>query len=45
MVTDGTFLTGKYKGTLMIVIGITTKNHLLLLAFVMVEGENNKSWS
>jgi transposase-like protein len=45
MVTDGTFLTGKYKGTLMIVIGITTKNHLLLLAFAMVEGENNKSWS
>jgi hypothetical protein len=42
---DETFLTGKYKGTLMIAVGITMKSHLLLLAFVLVEGENNESWS
>jgi hypothetical protein len=42
---DGTFLTGKYKGTLMVVIGITVENHLPLHAFVLVEVENNESWS
>jgi hypothetical protein len=41
---DGTFLTGKYKGTLMIAIGITVENQLLSLAFALVEGENNESW-
>jgi hypothetical protein len=29
----------------MVVVGITTKNHLLPLAFALVEGENNDSWS
>jgi hypothetical protein len=42
---DGTFLTGKYKGTLIVVVGITVKNHLLPLAFTLVEGENNDIWS
>jgi hypothetical protein len=41
---DGTFLTGKYKGTLMIAIGLTVGNQLLPLGFAMVEGENNESW-
>jgi hypothetical protein len=40
---DGTFLTGKYKDTLMIVVGITVESHLLPLAFALVEGENNES--
>jgi hypothetical protein len=40
---DGTFLTGKYKGTLMIAIGMTAENQLLPLAFALVEGENNES--
>jgi hypothetical protein len=42
---DATFLIGKYKGTLMVAVGMTTKNQLLPLAFALVEGENNKSWS
>jgi transposase-like protein len=42
---DGTFLTGKYKDTLMIVVGITVESHLLPLAFALVEGENNERWS
>jgi hypothetical protein len=42
---DATFLTGKYKGTLMIVVGMTVENQLLPLSFVLVEGENNKRWS
>jgi hypothetical protein len=41
---DGTFLTRKYKGTLMVVVGMTAKNQLLPLAFALVEGENNESW-
>jgi hypothetical protein len=42
---DTTFLTGKYKGTLMVAVGMTTENQLLPLAFALVEGENNESWS
>jgi hypothetical protein len=40
---DGTFLTKKYKGTLMVAIGITAENHLLPHAFALVKGENNES--
>jgi hypothetical protein len=35
---DATFLTGKYKCTLMVSIGMTTKNHLLPLAFALCAG-------
>jgi hypothetical protein len=41
---DDTFLTGKYKGTLMVAVGMTAENQLLPLAFALVEGENNESW-
>jgi hypothetical protein len=41
---DGTFMTGKYIGTLMVVVGMTAENQLLPLAFALVEGENNESW-
>jgi hypothetical protein len=42
---DAIFLTGKYKGTLMVVVGMTVKNQLLPVASVLFEGENNESWS
>jgi hypothetical protein len=42
---DGTFLTGKYKCMLIVDVGMTAKNQLMPLAFALVEGENNKSWS
>jgi hypothetical protein len=42
---DATFLTGKYKDTLMVAVGMTTGNQFLPLAFALVEGENNESWS
>jgi hypothetical protein len=42
---DATFLTGKYKGTLMVAVGMTAKNQLMPLVFVLVEGENNEGWS
>jgi hypothetical protein len=38
-----TFLTEKYKGPLMVAVGMTAKNQLLALAFALVEGENNES--
>jgi hypothetical protein len=34
-----------YKGTLIVVVGMIMKNQLLPLAFALVEGENNESWS
>jgi hypothetical protein len=40
---DAAFLTGKYKGTLMVTVGMTVENQLLPLAFALVEGENNES--
>jgi hypothetical protein len=38
-------LTGKYKGTLIIIVGMNVENQLLPLAFALVEGENNENWS
>jgi hypothetical protein len=29
----------------MVVVGMTMENQLLSLAFALVEGENNESWS
>jgi hypothetical protein len=40
---DATFLTRKYKGILMVVVGMTVKIQLMSLAFALVEVENNKS--
>jgi hypothetical protein len=42
---DVTFLTEKYKVTLMVSVDITVKNQFLSHAFALVKGENNKSWS
>jgi hypothetical protein len=41
---DGTFLTGKYEGTMLIAIEIDADHQLVLLAFAIVEKENNSSW-
>jgi hypothetical protein len=41
---DGTFLIGKYWGTLLIAISCDTNNKLVPLAFALVERENNDSW-
>ena len=42
---DATFLTRKYKDTLMVAVGMTTKNQLPPLAFALIEGENIESCS
>ena len=41
---DGTFLLGKYMGTLLIVIECDANNSLVPLAFALVERENKDSW-
>jgi hypothetical protein len=41
---DGTFLIGKYRGTLLIAISCDANNKLIPLAFALVERGNNDSW-
>jgi hypothetical protein len=41
---DDTFLMGKYEDTLLIAIEIDANRQLVLLAFAIVEKENNNSW-
>lgn len=42
---DGTFLLGKYRGTLLAAVGIYGNGGLYPLAFAVVENESNESWS
>jgi hypothetical protein len=41
---DGTFLMGKYEGTMLIGIDIDADCQLVPLAFAIVEKENSNSW-
>jgi hypothetical protein len=41
---DGTFLLGKYMGTLLVAISCDADNALVPLAFALVERENKDSW-
>ena len=41
---DGTFLTGKYKGTILTEIGIDCNKQIVPIAFAFVENENTESW-
>uniref|UniRef100_K3ZZ77 SWIM-type domain-containing protein n=1 Tax=Setaria italica TaxID=4555 RepID=K3ZZ77_SETIT len=45
ILVDGTFLTSKYKGTLMMAVAVDPEQQLVPLAFALVESENNESWS
>jgi transposase-like protein len=42
---DGTFLTGKYRSTLMMAAAVDSENQIVPMAFALAEGENNSSWS
>jgi hypothetical protein len=42
---DGTFLTGKYRGVLLIATGVDGEDRLAPLAFALAESENIDSWS
>ncbi|KAL9686761.1 hypothetical protein QQ045_031154 [Rhodiola kirilowii] len=41
---DGTHMYGKYNAKLLVAIGLDANNHILPLAFALVESENNSSW-
>lgn len=41
---DGTFLTGKYRGTILTAIGVDGDNQVLPVAFAFVESESIDSW-
>jgi hypothetical protein len=41
---DGTFLTGKYKGTILTAVAAHGNNRLFPLAIAFAEGENGDSW-
>ncbi|WVZ56104.1 hypothetical protein U9M48_006683, partial [Paspalum notatum var. saurae] len=41
---DGTFLTGRYKGTMLTAIAADGNNQVLPFAFAFVESENGDSW-
>jgi hypothetical protein len=45
VLVDGTFLTGKYRGTLMMAIAVDMEDHIVPMTFALAEGENNESWS
>ncbi|KAF7839859.1 uncharacterized protein G2W53_008341 [Senna tora] len=42
---DGTFLYGKYRGTLLIATSQDGDTHVVPFAFAIVEGENKEAWS
>jgi len=41
---DGTFLYGKYKGTLLVEVAQDGQNNILPIAFAIVEGETTDAW-
>jgi len=43
ILVDATFLTGKYKGTLMMAVAVDPERQLVPLAFALTEGENNNN--
>jgi transposase-like protein len=44
LLIDSTFLTGKYKGTILVAIAADINNQLLPIVYSLVEGENKDSW-
>jgi hypothetical protein len=45
VLVDDTFLTEKYRGTLMMATAVDPEDQIVPMAFALVEGENNSSWS
>ncbi|XP_074328219.1 uncharacterized protein LOC141666121 [Apium graveolens] len=45
LLIDGTHLYDKYGGVLLTATAVVGFNHILLVAFIIVEGENAASWS
>ncbi|KAF6137936.1 hypothetical protein GIB67_041809 [Kingdonia uniflora] len=45
VVIDGTFLKGRYQGTLLTAIAIDPSNHIFLLAFSVTNSKSIESWT
>ena len=45
VLVDGTFLTGKYRGTLMMAAAVDPEDQIVPVTFALAEGENIESWS
>lgn len=45
ILVDGTFLTGKYKGTLLMAVAVDPETQLVPVAFAIAEAESVDSWS
>ena len=45
ILVDGTFLTGAYKGVLMMAAAVDPEDQIVPIAFALAEGENVESWS
>ena len=45
ILVDGTFLTGQYRGVLMMAAAVDPEDQIVPIAFALAEGENNDSWS
>ncbi|KAF6167879.1 hypothetical protein GIB67_027657 [Kingdonia uniflora] len=45
VVIGGTFLKGKYRGTLLTAIAIDPSNHIFPLAFSIIDSETTESWT
>ena len=43
VLVDGTFLTKKYRGTLMMAGAVDPEDQIVPMAFALAEGENNES--
>jgi len=41
---DGTFLYGRYRGTLLVVVAQDGRNNIFSTAFAIVEGETAEAW-
>jgi hypothetical protein len=41
---DGTFLTGQYRGTLLVAVASDANNQLLPIAYALVESETTEAW-
>nr|KYP31902.1 hypothetical protein KK1_047552 [Cajanus cajan] len=41
---DGTFLYGRYKGTLLVAVAQDGRNNIIPIAFAVVEGETSDAW-
>ncbi|XP_074342313.1 uncharacterized protein LOC141679827 [Apium graveolens] len=42
---DGTFLKGKYRGKILVAMGVDSNNHPYYLCYALVDEETHENWS